>query len=99
MWGTKVPYFIVKNLISKEHILKLAEEFLLNTSIFVSGIKISSDNHINLFIDGDNGVTIKDCVGLSRFIEGNLSREKDDYALDVSSHGATTPLVYPRQYP
>lgn len=99
MWGTKVPYFIVKNLISKEHILKLAEEFLLNTSIFVSGIKISSDNHINLFIDGDNGVTIKDCVGLSRFIEGNLSRKKDDYALDVSSHGATTPLVYPRQYP
>ena len=25
--------------------------------------------------------------------------KKDDYALDVSSHGATTPLVYPRQYP
>jgi len=66
--------------------------------MYVTGIKIGSDNHINVFIDGDEGVTIKDCVAVSRAIEGNLDREKEDYALDVSSHGATTPLVLPRQY-
>ena len=64
----------------------------------MTGIKISSDNKINVFIDGDEGVTIKDCVGVSRAIEGNLDRERDDFALEVSSHGATTPLVLPRQY-
>jgi ribosome maturation factor RimP len=37
-------------------------------------------------------------VAVSRAIEGNLDRNRDDYALDVSSHGATTPLVMPRQY-
>ena len=94
----KVPYFFPKNLISKTHILTLAEEHLNGSSLYVTGIKISSDNHINLFIDGDNGVTIKDCVGLSRAIEGALDRENEDFGLDVSSHGATTPLVMPRQY-
>lgn len=66
--------------------------------MYVTGIKIGSDNHISLYIDGDEGVTIKDCVGLSRAIEGKLDRSREDYALDVSSHGATTPLVMPRQY-
>jgi ribosome maturation factor RimP len=36
---------------------------------------------------------------LSRAIEGQLDRDKEDFALDVSSHGAATPLVIPRQYP
>jgi ribosome maturation factor RimP len=86
-------------LIKKEHILSLANNHLKGSPVFVTGIKIGSDNHINLYIDGDNGVTIKDCVELSRAIEGSLDRNKEDYALDVSSHGATTPLALPRQYP
>jgi ribosome maturation factor RimP len=85
-------------LISKENIKRLADEHLKGTNIFVTGIKISSDNKINVFIDGDEGVTIKDCVGVSRAIEGNLDRAREDFALEVSSHGATTPLVMPRQY-
>ncbi len=89
---------MTKNLITKEHILSLANEHLKDSPIFVTGIRISSDNQINLFIDGDEGVTIKDCVALSRAIEGSLDRNKTDFALDVSSHGATTPLILPRQY-
>jgi len=85
-------------LIKKEHILKIANEHLKNSEVFVTGIKIGSDNQINVFIDGDNGVTIKDCVELSRLIEGTFDRTKEDFALDVSSHGAATPLIMPRQY-
>lgn len=86
-------------MITKEHILTLAEAHLSGGSVYVTGIKLGSDNHISLFIDGDNGVSIDDCVALSRAIEGQLDRDKEDFALDVSSHGATTPLVLPRQYP
>ena len=86
-------------MITKEHILTLAEEHLKDTGVFVTGIKIGSDKQINLYIDGDNGVTIKDCVGLSRAIEATLERDKEDSALDVSSHGADRALAYPRQYP
>lgn len=86
-------------MITKEHILNLAAEHLKGTDVFVTGIKISSDNSIHLYIDGDKGVTIDNCVALSRAIESKLDREKEDFALDVSSHGATTPLAMPRQYP
>jgi ribosome maturation factor RimP len=85
-------------LITKEYILKLLNEHLGTGSIFVTGLKVGSDNHINVFLDGDTGVTIADCVAVSRFLEKNLDSEKNDFSLDVSSHGATTPLVMPRQY-
>ncbi len=99
MGDTKSPILLDKKvLITKEHILEIANEHLKNSPVFVTGIRIGADNQINLFIDGDNGVTIKDCVDLSRKIEGSLDRNKDDFALDVSSHGATTPLIMPRQY-
>lgn len=97
--GDKSPLFYWSEiLIKKEHILSIANGHLKNSPVFVTGIRIGSDNQINVFIDGDNGVTIKDCVELSRLIEGSLDRSKDDFALDVSSHGAATPLVLPRQY-
>lgn len=98
MMGTRSPFFIEQKLLSNETILQIANEHLSNTSLFVTGIRIGSDNHIHVFIDGDKGVTIADCVELSRFIEKNLDREKEDFSLDVSSHGAASPLVSPRQY-
>lgn len=85
-------------MITTEHILNLANRHLKDTNLYVTGIKISTGNHINVFLDGDEGVKIEDCVAVSRAIEANLDRDKEDYALDVSSHGATTPLVMPRQY-
>jgi ribosome maturation factor RimP len=85
-------------LITKEHILALITEHLGNGPIFATGVRISSDNQINVFLDGDDGVTIKDCVGLSRHLEKILDEKGLDFALDVSSHGATTPLIMPRQY-
>ena len=86
-------------MITNENILLLANQHLNNTPLFVTGIKIGSGNQIAVYIDGDSGVKISDCVSLSRFIEQNLNRDSEDFSLDVSSHGANTPLVYPRQYP
>lgn len=94
----KSPILLVKILITQEQILTLANNHLKDGSVFVTGIKINSDNSIQVFIDGDNGVTIADCVALSRTIEGNLNRDQLDFSLDVSSHGAVAPLVMPRQY-
>lgn len=89
---------MTKILITKEHILTLANAHLGTGPLFVTSIRISADNQINVFIDGDEGVTISDCVALSRAIEGSLDREKEDFALDVSSHGATNPISLPRQF-
>ena len=85
-------------MINKKYISKLADECLLNSDRFVVGIVISTDNNIKVFIDGDNGVTIKQCVELSRHIENNLDRDKDDFELSVSSAGADHPFLILRQY-
>ena len=85
-------------MITKEHILALAEEHLKTTDKFVTRCTVSPVNHIELLIDGDTAVQISECVELSRFIEKSLDREKEDFSLEVSSHGATNPLVNVRQY-
>ncbi|MEB8328743.1 ribosome assembly cofactor RimP [Flavobacteriaceae bacterium KMM 6897] len=69
-----------------------------NQSLFLIDFKMSSDNKIKVTLDGDNGVTLKDCMAVSRTIEHNLDREEEDFSLEVESVGATTPLVMPRQY-
>ena len=85
-------------MILKEDIVKLAEEHLVGTDQFIVKLSIGSDNKINIFIDGDSGVTIDDCVGLSRYIEHQLDRELEDFELNVSSAGIDHPFVHLRQY-
>jgi len=66
--------------------------------LFLIDFTISSDNKIFVVIDGDRGVTLQDCMNVSRGIEHNLDREEIDFGLEVTSAGATTPLQIPRQY-
>jgi ribosome maturation factor RimP len=85
-------------MITQQHILDLANAHLKTTDKFVVFLTIKPTNRILLFIDGDSGVTIDDCVKLSRHIESSLDREKEDFELQVSSAGADQPLLLPRQY-
>ena len=49
-------------------------------------------------IDHKDGVWIDDCVDLSRFIEGKLDRNDEDYELEVGSAGIGQPFKVYRQY-
>lgn len=69
-----------------------------NKSLFLIDFSISNGNQINVVIDGDQGVTVKDCIAVSREIEHNLDREETDFSLDVASAGVSEPLVKIRQY-
>ena len=67
-------------------------------SLFLIDVKIGSDNSINITLDGDQGVTLKDCMNISRAIEHNLDREEYDFSLEVASAGVGSPLLNSRQY-
>ncbi|WP_276389500.1 ribosome assembly cofactor RimP [Eudoraea chungangensis] len=67
-------------------------------SLFLIDFTISSNNAIKIVLDGDKGVSLSDCIDVSRAIEHNLDREEVDFALEVTSAGATEPLVIGRQY-
>lgn len=76
----------------------LQEAFEENNSLFLIELNINEANHISVVIDGDEGVSVNDCIAVSRKIEHNLDREEEDFSLDVASAGVSTPLEMPRQY-
>lgn len=83
----------------KATVEKLLEAFFdQNPQLFLIDLSITGDNLIKVVIDGDQGVTVEDCVNASRAVEHNLDREEEDFALEVTSAGATAPLVNLRQY-
>ncbi len=69
-----------------------------NKSLFLIDFTIDAGNKIRVILDGDDGVSLSDCMAISRGIEHNLDREEEDFSLEVTSAGATTPLELPRQY-
>lgn len=66
--------------------------------LFLIDLSISSDYKINITIDGDKGVSLQDCIDISRSVEHHLDREEQDFSIEVASAGATSPLKLPRQY-
>ena len=76
----------------------LEEAFQEYNSLFLISLNISDQNHIIIVIDGDQGVSVNDCIAVSRKIENNLDREEEDYSLEVASSGVSEPLKLPRQY-
>ena len=85
-------------MITEKQINKLIDEHFEGGEFFLVDLVIKPGNHISVFIDGDNRVTIEACRRLSRFLEDNLDREAEDFDLTVSSAGADRPLKLPRQY-
>jgi ribosome maturation factor RimP len=85
-------------MIDKLHLMEIVKDTLGEGPVYLVGLKVSNDNRINIDLDGDNGVTIDDCINLSREINSKLDREIEDYELNVSSAGADSPLKLPRQY-
>ncbi len=85
-------------MITKEQIAALVNEKIAGTHLFLVDVKVSTANKIEIFLDGDDGLAISDCVTVSRHVEKSLDREAEDFSLEVSSPGATVPLKIARQY-
>ena len=68
------------------------------TTIFMVDVKVNSANKISVEVDKPEGITIDDCVTISRAIESGLDRETEDFELEVSSPGLTEPFKVMEQY-
>ena len=85
-------------MIDKEVVTQLVNEWLKDKEYFLVDLTISSDDRIVVEIDHAEGVWIEDCVELSRFIESHLSRDEEDYELEVGSAGIGQPFKVLQQY-
>lgn len=81
----------------KEKIVGLIRE-KLEEGMFLVDVSVNSANVIHVEVDSFTGLTIDQCVAISRHIEGNLDRETEDFELQVSSPGADQPFKVKEQY-
>lgn len=85
-------------MINKQQITSLVEEKIKDTEIFLVDITVGKGSLIYVKVDKPSGITLEECISISRFVEGNLDREKDDFSLEVSSPGVGEILKVEQQF-
>lgn len=85
-------------MIDKNIIKTAVEEWLEKGDYYLVDLEMTADDRIVIEIDHADGVWIEDCADLSRFIEERVSREEEDYELEVGSAGLGQPFKILRQY-
>lgn len=85
-------------MIARDQIEDIIAGIIADKNAFVVDIKVGSSNKINIEIDSFSGITIDDCVEISRLVESSLDREKEDFELEVASAGLSEPFKVIQQY-
>jgi ribosome maturation factor RimP len=69
---------------------------------FLVGLKVNPGNHIKVFIDADQGISIDDLAQYNRTLYKQIEESRlfptGDFTLEVSSPGLDEPLKLLRQY-
>jgi ribosome maturation factor RimP len=82
-----------------QHIIEHHLEVILaGKDIFLVGVKVDNNNKIVVHIDTTEGISIDECVRVSRELEGRLDRDREDFSLEVSSPGLDAPFRVIEQY-
>ncbi|HCN84663.1 MAG TPA: ribosome assembly cofactor RimP [Sphingobacteriaceae bacterium] len=86
----------------EQRVIQLVEEKIDDRpELFLVDVKMQSDGKLVILVDGDNGISIQDCVAISRHVGYHLEENNEiehAYTLEVSSPGIDTALKLMRQY-
>ena len=91
------PILLQADMVDKAKIEELVKE-KLDEKAFLVDVQVSAANVIKVFVDSFDGLPINRCVEISRHLEKNLDREKEDFELLVSSPGLTESFRVKEQY-
>ena len=101
-WGAPreflILFLIARFMIDKNIVKEIVEEWLKDKDYFLVDVETDATDRIVVEIDHADGVWIDDCVALSRYIEEHLSRDEQDYELEVGSAGIGQPFKVAQQY-
>ena len=84
-------------MINKEQIATLVEEAIADSDLFLVEVKVKPSNVIEVYVDADSAVNIDQCVAISRYVEGKMDRDAEDFELSVFSWGLSGALKLDRQ--
>ncbi len=79
-------------------IREFVEEKIRGKDIFLVDLSLNPGNLIQINVDKPGGISIEECVNLSREFNSAFDREKEDYDLQVSSPGLDTPFKVKEQF-
>jgi ribosome maturation factor RimP len=85
-------------MIQVETVRSYLQDELPKRGLFLVDVIVSPGNRITVHADSMKGITIEECIAVSRFIESRFNRETEDYELEVSSPGLENPIKQPEQY-
>jgi ribosome maturation factor RimP len=91
------PILLLGIMIDKAEVVKLVEG-KLEENMFLIDVTVNKLNKINVFVDCFDGLTISQCVAISRHVEHSFDREKEDFELHVSSPGLTESFKVKEQF-
>jgi ribosome maturation factor RimP len=92
------PILLPVKMITNEMIIKLVEQHIQGTDLFLVGVDVKPGNAIRVHVDSPEGISIDKCVKISRFLNDQLDRDVEDYSLEVSSPGLGAPFRVKQQY-
>ncbi len=85
-------------MIRERDIRQIVEQVIEKKDCFVVKISVTPSNKIKIVVDSIEGITIDECVDISRAVESGLDRDTEDFELEVSSPGLDEPLIMHLQY-
>jgi ribosome maturation factor RimP len=85
-------------MIKAENIRGLIEKDLCEKGFFLVDVQVKPSGKIVVFADTIKGITLDECVSITRLIENKIGPDLEDYELEVSSPGLDNPLKLPVQY-
>jgi ribosome maturation factor RimP len=85
-------------MITAETIEKLVTACTEGTDIFLVDVVVKPGNSVTVHVDKAEGISIDECVKISRFINGSLDRDVEDFSLEVSSPGLGRAFRVKQQY-
>lgn len=86
----------------EKRVAALVEEKITDRpELFLVEVRMLPNHKLIIHVDGDEGISIQDCVAISRHVGFHLEEEnaiEQAYNLEVSSPGVGEPLKLIRQY-
>jgi ribosome maturation factor RimP len=79
-------------MINAEIIRGYLREELTEKGLFLVDVLVKPANKIVVYIDSMIGITLAECITVSRYLENKLDRDSEDFELEVSSPGLDSPL-------
>ena len=98
MEGPTGPFVIIKTMSVRTILDEILPELLNEHSLELIELNIPAEHRIEIYVDGENNVSIEQCAAIMRQLRGRTAEALDPFHIIISSPGLDKPLRHPLQF-